>query len=127
MQKLLEQLLTLTNNCILPHAFDVAHYELDSVLFIWWYHKATGLLECEPASVRSHSNPKYFTAAREGDGGWSKGRIIKKNDKVYLVLYIRTFLSYKLTNQQFQDLFSKLQRYTTIDIVIDEEGCLVDI
>jgi len=120
-EKLIEQLIREQNlNYLLPNAFDYSQ-DPKNKLLVWFYNLVSGHFEYSKTAI-NHSE----VVRDKGlvlDNNWLRGRVIKVNDKIYLIVYLRGFLHNPLNELKFEDLLRKVLRVTPeIDYVIDDFG-----
>ena len=125
--KLLEELAKISNvrehrgEKLFKDAMDLAHNEKARAA-IWWYRLSDGKLEYSETAV-THQDPKAFSAA-SGCLGWVRGRVLKQDDKAYIVIYTEPWPAKEVPGSTVVDIFNKItgKASIAIDGIVDEDG-----
>jgi len=110
---------------VLPQALYFAH-DKENVLAIWWYEKSTGRLLSDSNPNHPHSDELHFGDFEEkNNNNWLRGRLIKYEGKVYLVVYLQLGSTYwNVSEEDLNKLAGALmtEHKVNIDFIVDQDG-----
>ena len=110
---------------VLPQALYFAHGK-ENVIAIWWYEKATGKLLSDTNAWHAHDDELYFgDFETKNNNNWLRGRLIRNEGKVYLVIYLQLGSTHwNATQDQINDVAKSLTdtHNVKIDFIVDQDG-----
>jgi hypothetical protein len=127
LDKLLRALAEVTNvrehrgKQIIKNATEVAHND-KAKIGIWWYHILDKKLEYSE-KAKAHPDSEHFPTANSGPG-WVRGRVLKYDDKAYVIVYLEPWPAKEVSGRTIADIFNQITDTASVKIhgIVDEEG-----